>query len=254
MQKQSGIYQIRNLVNGNIYVGQTVDIKKRKQIHFYKLNKHQHHSVYLQRAFDKYGENNFIFEIILYCEKDCLTYYEQMIVDMFCPEYNICKICVKSRLGISSSKLKRFLYKNKTIKEAVYIAQKITNIVFPLTVKIPSPKKGEKLSNITKKKMRRTLNRKFFKKRIWRKIQMIFKNILKKFNKITARRYSKALSQEHRQKISNSMMASRDTVERIKTRIDAGSITAKQLSLEMDVTAEMVSKVKNGYYKQVYGI
>lgn len=59
-----GIYKITNLVNGKVYIGQTKNLNNRKQNHFYWLNRNEHHNDYLQKSYNKYGKENFIFEII----------------------------------------------------------------------------------------------------------------------------------------------------------------------------------------------
>lgn len=59
-----GIYAIKNTVNGKHYVGQSVNLKSRKYEHFRLLNANKHHNVHLQAAYNKYGKENFKFEII----------------------------------------------------------------------------------------------------------------------------------------------------------------------------------------------
>ena len=59
-----GIYQIKNLVNGKIYIGSSVDLKRRRKHHFVDLRRNVHHCKYLQRAWNKYGETKFKFEIL----------------------------------------------------------------------------------------------------------------------------------------------------------------------------------------------
>lgn len=98
-----GIYRIRNVLDNNFYIGQSFDFKKRKILHFNDLSRNKHSNRHLQFAFNKYGKNNFVFEILLYCEESELTYYEQKYVDILCPQYNICKLCVNSRKGVKSS-------------------------------------------------------------------------------------------------------------------------------------------------------
>ena len=67
-KKTCGVYKITNLVNGKIYVGSSKDIGQRWNQHKEYLNKNIHGNTHLQRAWDKYGENNFKFEIIEECE------------------------------------------------------------------------------------------------------------------------------------------------------------------------------------------
>lgn len=58
------IYKIRNVVNNKFYVGSTVDSRKRFWEHRKDLRSGRHTAIALQRAWDKYGEDCFKFEII----------------------------------------------------------------------------------------------------------------------------------------------------------------------------------------------
>jgi group I intron endonuclease len=102
-EKVCGIYCIKNIVNNKIYIGQSSDLDCRFYMHFYELKRNSHRNTHLQNAFNKYGEENFEFKIILYCEPEELTYYEQSLVDLWNPEYNICKECVNTRIGTKVS-------------------------------------------------------------------------------------------------------------------------------------------------------
>lgn len=53
------IYQIINKANGKRYIGKTNDIERRLGRHFTELKGGYHHSIKLQRAYDKYGKDNF---------------------------------------------------------------------------------------------------------------------------------------------------------------------------------------------------
>lgn len=78
----SGIYRIRNTVNGRVYVGSAVDMAKRWHEHRKHLRKGDHHSRHLQSAWSKYGEAAFAFEIIEVIErKDLLITREQWHLD-----------------------------------------------------------------------------------------------------------------------------------------------------------------------------
>lgn len=99
----SGIYQIRNVINDHVYVGQTTKLSKRWVQHYSLLKNNKHKNVHLQRAWNKYGEENFLYEVILYCEPFEMTRYEQFFEDFYQSKgtsYNIRK-CVDSNKGIS---------------------------------------------------------------------------------------------------------------------------------------------------------
>lgn len=59
-----GIYQIKNKTNNKIYVGSSLNIKRRFSDHRRLLKNNKHHSYKLQRAYNKYGESNFEFIVL----------------------------------------------------------------------------------------------------------------------------------------------------------------------------------------------
>ncbi len=75
-EKMCGIYKIENMVNHKLYIGQSVDIKKRWIEHRYELNKGVHMNDHLQSAWNKYGEDLFDFSIIELCDEQCLNILE----------------------------------------------------------------------------------------------------------------------------------------------------------------------------------
>lgn len=62
------IYKVTNLVNGKIYIGQTVqDFDKRMNSHLSNSKCNKYITKYFHKAIRKYGRDNFIWEIIEYC-------------------------------------------------------------------------------------------------------------------------------------------------------------------------------------------
>lgn len=84
----SGIYAIINKVNNHRYIGSSQNIEFRWYEHKRELRKNKHHSIALQRAWNKYGENSFQFKILIRCNPNDLLDYEQRYLDKH-PEYNI---------------------------------------------------------------------------------------------------------------------------------------------------------------------
>lgn len=68
MEKESGIYQIRNIINDKIYIGKSVNLNNRKSQHFLSLRKNIHKNFKLQGSVNKHGINNFVFEILEICK------------------------------------------------------------------------------------------------------------------------------------------------------------------------------------------
>ena len=86
-----GIYKIENLITKDCYIGSSLVIEVRKNQHFNSLSRGKNNSIFLQAAYDKYGINNFTFEIIEICNKDVLIEKEQYYLDNIVPLYNMCK-------------------------------------------------------------------------------------------------------------------------------------------------------------------
>ena len=76
------IYKIRNVVNEHYYVGSTVDSRKRFWAHRKALRTNSHDCIHLQRAWNKYGEDCFRFEVVEQLDnKDQLYPAEQKWLD-----------------------------------------------------------------------------------------------------------------------------------------------------------------------------
>ncbi len=79
----SGIYLIRCLANDKVYVGSAVVIARRWRLHRFNLGKGNHHSRYLQRAWNKYGADAFLWEVLEAVEPARLVEREQCYIDQF---------------------------------------------------------------------------------------------------------------------------------------------------------------------------
>ncbi len=65
----SGIYRIVNKTNGKVYIGSTNrNFSYRKSSHFCELRDNRHGNSHLQRSYNKYGKEDFVFEIVEKCK------------------------------------------------------------------------------------------------------------------------------------------------------------------------------------------
>lgn len=91
--KISGIYKIQSISHPNrCYIGSAVNIDQRWGSHLYNLRRNKHHTKKLQRHYNKYGEVDLVFSILLGCDKDDLLKIEQYFLDSYNPWFNTCKI------------------------------------------------------------------------------------------------------------------------------------------------------------------
>lgn len=100
----SGIYMIKNIINNKVYIGSAKKLVSRLSNHRHLLNNNKHHSIHLQHAWNKYGEDVFIFGVIKVVEDlDKLIEFEQNFIDKYKSSndkygYNICPLA-KNNLG-----------------------------------------------------------------------------------------------------------------------------------------------------------
>lgn len=103
----SGIYAIRNTTNNKQYVGSSANIRIRQKLHVNVLIRNKHHSIVLQRAWNKYGRDAFEFQILEEVNVEDLLVREQFYIDNHKPEYNICPIAGSSRGKLVSEETRK---------------------------------------------------------------------------------------------------------------------------------------------------
>lgn len=82
MGRVTGVYNITNKINNKIYIGSASDsILDRWSDHRSDLNLNRHANIHLQRAWNKYGEENFKFEILEECSSELCVSREQHYLD-----------------------------------------------------------------------------------------------------------------------------------------------------------------------------
>ncbi len=92
-----GLYSITNIVNGHKYIGSSNNLYKRLHQHLNNLRNNTHCNKHLQAAWNKYGEKNFILQGICDCDVEDLLIFEQALIDIYKPHYNIAKVAGSTR-------------------------------------------------------------------------------------------------------------------------------------------------------------
>lgn len=122
------IYNIICLSTGKGYIGSTINTYKRKSGHFEKLRKKIHYNSYLQNAFNKYGEENFTFDVIFSCCSKYRNKIESWFINKssFSSEFNYLSVdnrnydisCKYKKLKKEDILLiKEYICKGLTVKE-----------------------------------------------------------------------------------------------------------------------------------------
>lgn len=137
--KISGIYKIQSKIKPErYYIGSSVKINTRWSAHLNSLRKNKHTSPMLQHHFNKYGESDLQFFILLGCEKEDLIKTEQYFLDSHKPWFNT-NLMANSPLGLKrTEEAKAKMRKPKSLE-----ARK----------KMSDYRKGRKVSLETRKNM-----------------------------------------------------------------------------------------------------
>jgi len=87
----SGVYTITS-PSGGVYVGSAVLVRRRWHQHKITLRGQKHKNPTLQSAWNKYGEDQMKFALLLVCSRSDLLFFEQRAIDALKPRYNICPV------------------------------------------------------------------------------------------------------------------------------------------------------------------
>lgn len=141
------IYKIVNKENGKFYIGSTIDQKKRKRRHFNELRNGKHHCLFLQRAYNKYGDDCFEFipkEVEVVNEKGLRKLEERYIG--YC--WNSGKLYNTSKKG-SGGDLISYHPRNKEFRElqSIIANERYANMSDDERQQLSESMKGEKNPN-----------------------------------------------------------------------------------------------------------
>jgi group I intron endonuclease len=118
LPKKPGVYKIVNTDNNKLYIGCASDIRARVNGHLYDLRRRKHANSYLQKAWLKYGEQAFTFEIVELCNKSEIyirEHYWVTTLNVFDRNlgYNLKPTDVTRKVGHSEETLQKLRIANK---------------------------------------------------------------------------------------------------------------------------------------------
>lgn len=118
LEEKSGIYSFLCLANSKRYIGQSKNLKKRQQTHMSELKNNRHFNSYLQKAYNKYGKEQFQWEVLEYCNIGNLNEREIYWINYynsFKEGFNMTEGGAENRIYFRTEELKENL--SKTLKE-----------------------------------------------------------------------------------------------------------------------------------------
>lgn len=161
-----GIYSITHITSGKLYVGSAVNCGHRWSEHRKRLRRNCHHSVFLQRAWNKHGEDAFVFSLIeRVCDLTTLIAREQHWIDSLSSAkkhkgYNIAPVAGNT-LGVKHTEEARIKIRVARARQVITDEHR-RNISLGLMGRTPSTKsiarigalnRGRHLSDETKAKL-----------------------------------------------------------------------------------------------------
>lgn len=215
--RRSGIYQIQSKCKPErIYIGSAVNISRRWNEHINNLKSKKHINRKLQNHYNKYGEVDLMFSILLGCEKEDLLKVEQYFLDTYKTYFNIRKDAVScygttqpAELRKRRSELMKMIWKkkggmSKETRHKMSIAKKGK----------PSVVKGRKWSEESRAKMRGRQNALGYKRTEENKQMMRELAILNKWEPPS--KLGSTVSKETREKIRRTLKGKKLPLEHKK--------------------------------------
>lgn len=140
MDKVIGIYTIQNKLDNKIYVGQSVNVYNRLIHHRKKLRANNHDNEHLQNAYNKYGEESFLFELLVECDDRFLNSEEAYWCNILnCYDNNYGYNLVINNPNGSNKRLKKETIE-KMVKNRNYVMSEENKALLRLRLSTPEAK------------------------------------------------------------------------------------------------------------------
>ena len=212
---RSGIYAIVNLATNKLYIGSAVKLSARQSGHLSKLNSDKHPNRYLQRSFNKYGKDYFVFKVVEYCETKDLIEREQFWINQFDFDTQLYNLnpTAGSQLGTKRS---------EETKKRISEAQRGRVLSEEHRNKISEAKKGRGFSEEIRKKM-------------------------------SERCKGRVQSEETRKKLSEVNSKKVNQIDKLTGEVLATFNSGREAAKNVNGSDGHISKVCNGKLKTAYG-
>ena len=246
------IYKIVNKVNGKKYIGSTIEKTKRWRQHKRNLRGGYHTNIYLQNAWNKYGGDSFVFNVVEEVnETSDLVQREQYYMDTLEPAYNIKPKADRSEMS-------------KETKYKIIEANKGREHSRETRQKMSETHKGKEISQETREKISESLSGKNHPN-FGKEIPEETKEKISKSNKgkemseearikMSESHKDEELSDEHKRKMSEAQKGKKNgnskltdkKVKIIKHLLNGDSFTHKQIGAMFGVARGTIGNISVG--------
>lgn len=138
LRKVTGVYKITNLITNDCYIGSSVDVYQRGCTYKHLIKRKKLHNKHLQYSVEKYGYDNFCFELLERCDNSIslfdLHQLEQYYINKFIPKYNK-RIVVDTNTLVEHSQLTKDKI-SKSMKQQFSEGNRVVNRVQEHNIKV----------------------------------------------------------------------------------------------------------------------
>jgi group I intron endonuclease len=249
-----GVYFIKNIINDKIYVGSSIDIEERWKVHKRNLNRNNHCNKKLQRAWNKYGDENFKFIIVEESLIENLRLREKYWIDILnsiVKGYNISSETTHPQIPYTTERRIKMSNAAKIRKETgEYFTKEVRK-------KISDGLTGRKRSQESIDKWKKTMNGRSLSEEHKKNLSESLKGreiTIETRKKLSDINKGKVLSQEQKNKISQSLTGrsklNEEQIQKAKEMIlqkMSMTVIARELKCSVGPVKTIRNKIKNDF-------